>query len=101
MAPERPNSFMSILIPVYLDGPQHKNYLFHETKRVDLHHTDMTLSFTLQLLYSWEQTLVPMKWREGRMFPRAGTNAVEKKIILSPAWYKLLLLRQRACSLVT
>jgi len=52
---------MSILIPVYLDGPQHKNYLFHEAKRVDIHHTDMTLSFTLQLLYSCEQTLVPMK----------------------------------------
>ena len=79
---------MSILIPVALDGPEHKNYLFHQAKRVDLYHTDTTLSFTFQLLYSWEQNLAPMKWREGRMVPRAGMNAVEKKKIHSPAWYK-------------
>jgi hypothetical protein len=62
----------------------------------------MTLSFTLQLLYSWEQTLVPMKWLEGRMVPRAGMKAVEKKRnFISLPGVKLLLLRQRAYSLVT
>jgi len=75
---------MSILIPVALDGTQHNNYLFHQGKSVDLHHTVTTLSFTLQLLYSWEQTLIPMKWWEGRMVSRAGMNDVEKKEISFP-----------------
>jgi hypothetical protein len=81
MAGECPNCFMPILIPVALIRPQHKNYLFHQAKHVDLHHTDKALSFTLQLLYSWEQTLVPMKWREGRMVPRAGMNVLGEKEI--------------------
>jgi hypothetical protein len=79
MAREGPNCFMSIPTPVASNGPQHKNDQFHQVKCADLHDTDTSLSFTLQLLYSWKQTLVPMKWREGRMVPRACINAVKKK----------------------
>jgi len=101
MAREGPNCFMSILIPVASNGTQHKNYQFHEAKSADLHHTDTTLSFTLQLLYSCKQTHVPMKWREGRMVSRACMNAVKKKErnLMPLPGIKLLLLRQGACSL--
>jgi hypothetical protein len=103
MAGERPYCFISILIPVTLTRPQHKNYVFYQTKCVDLGGRRIIKKKKLKQLYSWEQTLVPMKWREGRMVPRAGMNAVGRKkgnFIPLPD-IKLLLLRQRACSLVT